>query len=69
MPRVKANLVPIMFITGLSLKLRLPSTQQPQRRLPLRPDVEALRDLQYGKASGTAMLIDLCHSSWNTQTL
>jgi len=61
MPRVKANLVSIVLLTGLSLTLSLaqPSTKQPQRRVPLPPGVRALKNLEYGQASGRAMLLDL----------
>jgi len=61
MPRVKANLVSVGLVTGLSLTLSLaqPSTKQPQRRSLLPPGVRALKDLQYGQASGRAMLLDL----------
>ena len=59
--RVKANLVSIMLVTGLSLTLGYtqPGTKQPQRRFPLLPGVKALKDLAYGKASGRAMLLDV----------
>ena len=61
MPCVKANLVSIVLLTGLSLTLSLaqPSTKQPQRRVPLPPGVKALKNLEYGQASGRAMLLDL----------
>ena len=59
--RVKANLVPILLVTGLNLTLGLaqPGTKQPQRRITLPPGVKALKDLEYGKASGRAMRLDL----------
>ena len=59
--RVKAILVSIVLVTGLSLTVGLaqPSPNQPQRRLPLLPGVKALKDLEYGKASGRAMLLNL----------
>jgi hypothetical protein len=68
---VKANLVRIVLATGLGLTVGLaqPSTKQAQRRAPLPPGVKALKDLEYGKASGGTMLLDRGHSSWNTQTL
>ncbi len=71
MPRVKANLVSIVLLTGLSLTLSLaqPGTDQPQRRVPLPPGVKALKNLESGQASGRAMLLDLGHNSWNTPTL
>ena len=61
MPRVKANLVSIVLVTSLSLTVSLarPSTKQTQRRSSLPPGVMALTDLEYGKANGRAMLLDL----------
>ena len=60
---MEANLVSIVFVTGLGLILSLarPGTKQPQRRVPVPPGVKALKDLKYGKA----MLLDLGHSLWN----
>ena len=71
MPRVKANLVSIVLVTSLSLMVGLPqpNKKQPQRRFALPSGVKALKDLEYGKASGRAMLLDLGHSSWNTPRL
>jgi acetyl esterase/lipase len=61
MRRVKAILVSIVLVTGLSLAsgLAQPSTKQLQQRSPLPPGVKALKDLEYGKGSGRAMLLDL----------
>src|ERR1017187_9218751 len=61
MPRVKANLVSIVLVTGLSVSVSLaqPTTTRPQVRSSLPPGVEALKDLEYGKGSGRAMLLDL----------
>ena len=61
MPRVKANLVSIALVTGLSLTASLaqPSSKQLQGRSPLPPGVKSLKDLEYGKASGRAMRLDL----------
>ena len=61
MRRVKANLVCLALVTGLSLPLGLaqPNTKQPQRQFPLPPGVKALKNLEYGKAGGRAMLLDL----------
>jgi len=61
MRRVKAILVSIVLVTGLSLApgLAQPNTKQQQGRSPLPPSVKALKDLEYGKASGRAMLLDL----------
>jgi acetyl esterase/lipase len=59
--RVKAFLVSIVLVTGLSLTLSLaqPTTTRPQVRSSLRPGVAALKDLEYGKGSGRTMLLDL----------
>ncbi len=61
MRHVKAILVSIALLTGLSLTVGLaqPSTDQPPRRSALPPGVKVLKDLEYGKASGRAMLLDL----------
>jgi acetyl esterase/lipase len=58
---MKAFLVSIVLVTGLSLTLSLaqPTTTRPQVRSSLPPGVEALKDLEYGKGSGRAMLLDL----------
>jgi len=58
---MKAHLVSIMLATGLSLTLGVaqPSKKQPQRPFPPLPGVKALKDLEYGKASGRAMRLDL----------
>jgi acetyl esterase/lipase len=58
---VKANFLSILLVTALSLTLSpaQPSPNQPQRRSPLPPGVKALKDLEYGKVSGRAMLLDL----------
>ena len=68
---MKANLVSIALVTGLSLTASLvqPTTTRPQVRSSLPPGVEALKDLEYGKGSGRAMLLDLGHRSWDTQKL
>ena|ERR1035437_484741 len=69
--RVKANLVSIVLVTGLSLTVGLaqPSTNQPQRRFPLPPGVKPLDDVEYGKASGKAVLLALGQHSRKTPTL
>jgi len=61
MRRVKAILVSTVLMTGLSLTLSLaqPSANQPPREFPLPPGVKVLKDLEYGRASGRAMLLDL----------
>ena len=61
MRRVKAILVSIVLVTGLSLApgLAQPSTKHLQQRSPLPPGVKALKDLEYGKCSGRAMRLDL----------
>ena len=58
---MKAKLVSTVLATGLSLSVGFaqPSTKQPQRQTPLPPGVKALKDLEYGKAGGRAMLLDL----------
>ena len=58
---MKAFLVSIVLVTGLSLTLSLaqPTTTRPQVRSSLRPGVAALKDLEYGKGSGRTMLLDL----------
>jgi len=61
MRRMKANLVSIALITGLSLtpSPAQPNQKAPQGRFPLPSGVQVLKDLEYGKASGRAMLLDL----------
>ncbi len=58
---MKAIFVSAVLVTGLSLTLSLaqPSKKQPQRAFPLPPGVKVLKDLEYGQASGRAMLLDL----------
>ena len=58
---VKATLLSIALFASLSLTLSLaqPGPKQPPRRFSLPPGVKALKDLQYGEASGRAMLLDL----------
>ncbi len=59
--RVKASLFCIVLVTGLGLPLGLaqPSTKQPQRQFPLPPEIKVLKNLEYGRASSRAMLLDL----------
>jgi len=58
---MKTNLVSIALITGLSLtpSPAQPNQKVPQGRFPLPSGVQVLKDLEYGKASGRAMLLDL----------
>ncbi|HOC58080.1 MAG TPA: alpha/beta hydrolase [Verrucomicrobiota bacterium] len=58
---MKANLLTIALVTalGLTLSHAQPSKKQPQRRAFVPPGVKALKDLEYGKASGRAMRLDL----------
>jgi acetyl esterase/lipase len=61
MRRVKTNLISIVGVIALGLTLghAQPNNQQPQRRVSLPPGVKALKDLEYGTASGRAMRLDL----------
>ncbi len=58
---MKLHLLSIAFVLAFctTTGLAQPSTKQPQRRITLPPGVKALKDLEYGKASGRAMLLDL----------
>ena len=58
---VKTILASIVVFTVLSTThgFAQPSTNQPPRRLSLPQGVKVLRDLEYGKGSGRAMLLDL----------
>jgi acetyl esterase/lipase len=58
---VKPQLLSIAFVLAFSATTGLaqPSPKQAQRRAPLPPGVKSLKDLEYGKASGRAMLLDL----------
>ncbi|MGO8925925.1 MAG: alpha/beta hydrolase fold domain-containing protein [Limisphaerales bacterium] len=58
---MKTSLASIVVFTVLCLthSLAQPRTNPPPRRFSLPPEVKALRDLEYGKASGRAMLLDL----------
>ncbi len=58
---MKAIFVSVVLFTGLGLTLSLaqPSANQPARQFPLPPGVKVLKDLEYGKAGGRAMLLDL----------
>ncbi len=58
---MKTNLLSIGLVTGLGLALGVaqPATKQAQRGISLPPGVKALKDLEYGKASGRAMRLDL----------
>jgi acetyl esterase/lipase len=58
---VKPHLLSIAVVLALSTTMGLsqPGTKQPQRRFPLLPGVKTLKDLEYGKGSGRAMLLDL----------
>jgi acetyl esterase/lipase len=49
----------VFNVLCLTLILAQPSTNPPPRRFSLPPGVKAVRDLEYGKASGRAMLLDL----------
>jgi len=61
MEDVKANLLATLIVTGLGLTLSLaqPNSKQTPRRLTLPPGVKPVLDLEYGKAGGRAMLLDL----------
>ena len=61
MRRVKANLLSttLVIALGLTLSHAQPTTKQPQRSVSLAPGIKALKDLEYGKASGRAMRLDL----------
>jgi acetyl esterase/lipase len=48
-----------LFLGTLSLSLAQPTTNQPPRRPQLPPGVEVLRNLEYGRADGKALLLDL----------
>jgi hypothetical protein len=54
MRRVKAILMSMVMLTGVSLAVSLaqPSANQPSRRFPLPPGAKVLDDLEYGRASG-----------------
>ena len=58
---MKANLLVITLVTslGLALGVAQPITKQPQRGFTLPSGVKALKDLEYGKAGGRAMRLDL----------
>jgi len=58
---VKTILASIVVFTvlGLTHSLAQPRSNPPPRRFSLPPEVKALRDLEYGEASGRAMLLDL----------
>jgi acetyl esterase/lipase len=58
---MKTILLALLLVTGLSVSLSLaqPSTNQPPRRFPLAPGVKMLKNLEYGRGSGRAMLLDL----------
>jgi acetyl esterase/lipase len=57
---VKPYLPSIAFVLAFSTTAGLaqPSSKQPQCRFPLPPGVKALKDLEYGRGSGRAMLLD-----------
>ncbi len=59
-PRVK-TILPTLLLVGLGLASApaQPGTNQARPRFPLPSGVNALRDLEYGRASGHAMLLDL----------
>jgi acetyl esterase/lipase len=58
---MKASLLSIVLVSGLGLTLShaQPSPKPARNRFPLPPGVKALKDLEYGRASGKAMLLDL----------
>lgn len=58
---VKALLPLLASFCGLSLTVTLaqPATAPQPRRVPFPPGPEALKDLEYGRVSGHAMLLDL----------
>lgn len=58
---MKAIVPALLFAAGLALTAGLaqPASQQPPRRFPLPPGVKVLKDLQYGRASGRGMVLDL----------
>jgi len=58
---VKAILVSVGLLTSISLTVSLaqPGGGQPPRRSALPPGVKVVKDLEYGKAGGRAMLLDL----------
>ena len=58
---MKANLLSIVLVIvlGLTLSHAQPTTKQRQRRVSVPLGVKTLKDLEYGKASGRAMLLDL----------
>ena len=58
---MKANLLPLAFVTCLSLTLSFaqPGTKPPPGRSSFPPGVKALKDLEYGKAGGQPLRLDL----------
>src|SRR5262245_30171581 len=52
---------PLLLLIGLTFSAGFaqPNTNQQPRRAPLPPGVRVLRDLEYGRGSGRAMLLDL----------
>jgi acetyl esterase/lipase len=58
---MKTNLLSILTVAVLSATLSLaqPAPKQPQRSVSPPPGVKALKDLEYGKAEGKAMRLDL----------